>query len=420
MRVPPFLRGRRGFVLGIAGLASLALAAALRLVAGPATDVASLRVAKGRFVREVGALGTLQAVRTTPILVPVDSEREQRVAFVAKDGSPLAKGDVVVEFDPYQVARESADGSADLAAAEARIAKSRAEAERTARGHSLDRDVALDGLERAELFQITDETLYPRRDIIESRLDRTLLTTRADVATKELESGARLSAAEEAMGRIQAGKARLRVDTAGRGLRSLRILAPHDGLLVLFRNWRGETTYVGDSMWPGEKVAEMPDLSELEARVFVLESDALGLKAGLAARLSIEGRDGPPIPARVARVEPLAKPRDRQSPVKYFEAALSLERTETSFMRPGQRVRARVVLEEADDVIAIPRGALFEKDGRRVVYRRAGGSFEPVDVSVGRNSLSRVVIESGLAPGDMVALRDPAAEAAAPQREEAR
>ena len=42
-------------------------------------------------------------------------------------------------------------------------------------------------------------------------------------------------------------------------------------------------------------------------------------------------------------------------------------------MKPGQRVRAVAALEEAQGVLAIPRGAVFEKDGKRVVYRREGG-----------------------------------------------
>jgi hypothetical protein len=93
--------------------------------------------------------------------------------------------------------------------------------------------------------------------------------------------------------------------------------------------------------------------------------------------------------------------------VKYFEATLSLAKTLPEIMKPGQRVRAVVRLEEADDVIAIPRGAVFEKDGKRVVYRREGGSFVPVEITIGRQSISRVVLDSGLAAGDVIALRDP-------------
>ncbi len=81
-------------------------------------------------------------------------------------------------------------------------------------------------------------------------------------------------------------------------------------------------------------------------------------------------------------------------------------------MRPGQRVQADIRLEEAQDVIAIPRAALFEKDGRRLVYRQSSPRFTAVEVTVGPSSASRVVIEKGLAPGDRIALRDPAERAA--------
>ena len=49
------------------------------------------------------------------------------------------------------------------------------------------------------------------------------------------------------------------------------------------------------------------------------------------------------------------------------EATLSLARTDPAFMKPGQKVRAVVRLEEAEGVIAIPRGAVFEKDGKREI-----------------------------------------------------
>ena len=64
-------------------------------------------------------------------------------------------------------------------------------------------------------------------------------------------------------------------------------------------------------------------------------------------------------------------------------------------------------LDEADGVLAIPRGAVFEKDGKRVVYRRSGGAFVPVEVTTARQSISHLVLATGLAAGDVIALRDP-------------
>jgi HlyD family secretion protein len=395
-------------------LATLAVGFALLLFAGARIarsvgppDVATAEVHRGRFVREVVTGGTFKAVKATPIVAPLESGREQKIAVLARDGVLLEAGDLVVEFDPWGAQKEAADGNADVAAAEAKIAKSKAEAGKNSRSLSLDRDVAKEDLDRAETFQITDAQLYSRTAIIESALDRDLFTKKADVAGRKLATSGKLSAADRALGEIEAGKARVKVAMAEKSLKTLRIVAPHDGLLLLEKKWTGGTFFVGDSVWPGQKIGEIPDLSELEAKVFVLEADAAGLKPGLVARLAIEGRPGEEYAAKVSRVDALAKPREQQSPVKYFETTLSLEKTSPALMKPGQRVRAVIELEAADGVIAIPRGALFEKDGKRVVYRREGGGFVPVEVTVGRNSVSRVVVEKGLRDGDHVALRDP-------------
>jgi multidrug efflux pump subunit AcrA (membrane-fusion protein) len=415
-------RVRRVLTVSTVALVILGVAGARLVRSIEGGSVATAEVRPGRFVREVEARGSLKAVKATPVVVPPESGRPQKIAWLASDGAALKAGATIVEFDPYDAQREAADGQADLTAAKAKIEKAKAEGDKNEKSLGLDRDVAKQELDRAETFRLTDEGLYSRHQIIESQLDRELFAARADVAGRKLEASGRLSSTDRALGEIEAGKARLKVEIAEKGLRSLKLAAPHDGLLVLERNWRGETAFVGDTLWPGQKLAQLPDLSRLEATVFVLEADGAGLKPGLAARLAIEGRPGEEHEATVTRVEPLAKTRE-QSPVKYFEATLSLARTDPAFMKPGQKVRAVIRLEEADGVLAVPRGAVFEKDGRRVVYRRTGGGFVPAEVTIGRQSISRLVVASGLAAGDVVALRDPTVRrplaAAAPSAPEA-
>ena len=370
-------------------------------------DVATVEVKPGRFVREVEARGSLKAVKATPILVPPESGRQQKVAFLAKDGAFVKAGDTVVEFDPYDAEREAADGQSDLDAARAKIDKASAEGGKNQAALGLDRDVAQEQLDRAETYKLTDEKLFSRHQIIESQLDKELFQARADVAQRKLAASGKLSSTERALGEIDASKAQLKVSIAEKGLRSLKIQAPHDGLLMLERNWRGEMPSVGDTLWPGQKVAEVPDLARLEARVFVLEADGAGLKVGQKARFVIEGRPGEEYEASVSRVEPLAKTRDWQSPVKYFETVLSLARDAAGDLKPGQKVRATLRLDEADAVLTIPRGAVFDKDGKRVVYRKNGAGFAPVEVEAERQSISHLVVAKGLAAGDVIALRDP-------------
>ena len=62
---------------------------------------------------------------------------------------------------------------------------------------------------------------------------------------------------------------------------------------------------------------------------------------------------------------------------------------------------------ELENVIVLPRHAVFVEDGKRVIYRRRGTSFETVEVTLGASSLGRIVIEKGLEDGDVIALGNP-------------
>jgi multidrug efflux pump subunit AcrA (membrane-fusion protein) len=121
----------------------------------------------------------------------------------------------------------------------------------------------------------------------------------------------------------------------------------------------------------------------------------------------LESRPDVTWPAEIRRVDPLAKPRLRGSPVQYFAVILKLAKTDPQAMKPGQRVRATLILQEQEKAIAVPRQAVSEQDGKKIVYVRRSGRFEPVEVSLGPASMGRVVVEKGIAPGDEVALIDP-------------
>lgn len=64
----------------------------------------------------------------------------------------------------------------------------------------------------------------------------------------------------------------------------------------------------------------------------------------------------------------------------------------------------------------MPRGGLYQKEGRRYVLRSEGGGLRETDVTLGAATLGRIQVLTGLAPGDKVALSDPRRSAAGPGR----
>ena len=373
----------------------------------PLAEVPTLEVTRSEaFVRRVTADGYLRAVEATPLTAPADSQQPMKVAWVAVDGSQVRAGDVVVRFDAAEMQRELANSQDDVTAAERQIERERALGGSTARRR--DRTAALAGieLEMARSLQTDDERILSRNEIIETRIDADVAKAKADHARQVKHVEGAVSRSQRQVHDITRRHAQSAVERAEQGLARLEIVAPQDGLLVLERDWRGNALRVGDTIWPGQKVAEIPRVTAMEAELYVLEADAGDLVPGLPAELVIEAYPERIHEAKLTKIDTLAKPRHQEVPVQYFAVTLSLAATDAAVMKVGQRVRGTLVLEQGDAIV-VPRQAVFERDGRMFVHRRDGDRFEEVEVTLGSSSAGRVVITAGLSEGDRIALRDP-------------
>ena len=145
----------------------------------------------------------------------------------------------------------------------------------------------------------------------------------------------------------------------------------------------------------------------MEAEVFVLEADAAGIAVGQTASVSLESNSAVTYQGKILRIDKLARPRLRGVPVQYFGVRLELDKTVRSVMKPGARVRAVIEVENQKDVVVVPRQAIFNREGKKVVYRKTGRKYQPVEVTMASSSLGRIVITKGLKGGEVVALRDP-------------
>jgi multidrug efflux pump subunit AcrA (membrane-fusion protein) len=398
--------------LALAGLALLTLltAAASPLLRGMigagSPSVPIYTVERTDFVHRVHAEGNLKAVEATLLGPPPEVTESLKIAWLAENGSPVDEGDVVIRFDPTDMEENLRRGKHDRATAESKIVQKQAAVEATR--SNLDRDAAMASLELdyAQRFQNKDRQVFSRAEIIESEIDHELAERKRDHAAEAGEVQSELAQTELDLLSINRRQAEIKIEHAQKGLRALEVRAPHGGIFVLKERW-GRTPEVGQMVWGGNAIAELPQLGQMEAEVFVLEADAGGLEQDLPASLVIEAHPDRTYEARVKSVDAVAQRRNRRVPVQYFRVILELSETDTKLMKPGQRVRAQLTLAELGDVLAVPRQAIFESEGEKVVYRRGSEGFELVRVELGAAALGRVVVTAGLEPGDRIALRDP-------------
>src|SRR4029077_11514811 len=100
--------------------------------------------------------------------------------------------------------------------------------------------------------------MLPRAEATEREICAALARERAGHAAEALETRSAVSAAERQLiviRRRQAAEKSARAETA---LASLTVTAPQDGFVLLRRAHQREPLKVGDSVWPGEAIAELP------------------------------------------------------------------------------------------------------------------------------------------------------------------
>ena len=159
----------------------------------------------------------------------------------------------------------------------------------------------------------------------------------------------------------------------------------------------------GDTTWPGQTIARLPDLSSMivEARLFDVDDGRI--RTGMPVSAVVDAFPETPLTGEVVEVDAIANETSRQSLRRVFRTKVRLEGLDVERMRPGMSVKV-VAEAAARDVLLVPRRALGWQGGeagRSVVAALADGELR--SVSIGECDRRVCVLEDGLEEGQRLA-----------------
>jgi HlyD family secretion protein len=158
---------------------------------------------------------------------------------------------------------------------------------------------------------------------------------------------------------------------------------------------------------PGAPLLELGDPLDLEVEVDVLSRDAVGIQPGDLALLEHWGGEKP-LEGRVRIVEPSAYTKISTLGVEEQRVNVIIDLVDPAEKRrtlgDGFRVEARIVVDEAQDVIIVPTSALFRADSKSAVFRVVDGKVARHFVQLGRQNGLQAEVVDGLSAGDKVVL----------------
>jgi multidrug resistance efflux pump len=396
--------GAAGLVFGLPGLGVERLAIPTTHPSNAPLDV------------RVRTRGELSARTAVSVSAPPIGGTLQIVAL-ASSGAFVRKGDVLVRFDRAEqdFAREQA--TADLEEAEQELVKLDADGRVQAANDEVALLKARFAVRRAELEVAGNEfvgAIKAKQNLLTLEQERRRLAQLQEDAKAHADTGA---AARAVLGEKRE-KARLAMQFADRNIASLELTAPIDGLVIVKENQNASGGIFftgmslpefreGDSTQPGTTIADVVDVSTLEMKAKVGETDRESLAGATAARVRFDGLGTSALPAKPAGVGGLVHTSFWEvTSERQFDATFGLQPDATARLRPGMTAEVEVDARRVQGALHVPRQALFEKSGKTVVYVRDGDGFTARPVTVVRVTESRAILE-GLTLDMDVALTDP-------------
>ncbi len=395
----------RVFAAGLI-LAAAAVASACR---GTGSEVmASLKVSRGAFQIIIPAFGELQAAKSTPIVVPPESRfGRQTIGWMVPEYSSVKAGDIVIRLASTELVELLQTEEAALAKVELEITTKKKQMEKE--GSDLTGQIEDTAIQRklADIYAARDERIFPRNKIIEDAINLDYQTIREHHYERKKDQLDGRVTAELQLLESKARTCQVKIGQYKDQLSKLEIRAPHDGILIIEKLWNGEKYRVGMNVWGGQKLGSLPDLSQMEAKLFVLESEASGLKENLPVSLNLDFEPGRAFAGKIVGLDTVAKPLTEDSPSKFFETKAGLEVTEPALMKPGVQVKASIFVEKLDNVITVPNQAISFEKGRAFVFVKNSARVQKRLVEVGPRSLTLTVIAKGLEGGEEILLGRP-------------
>ncbi|MCX8108982.1 MAG: efflux RND transporter periplasmic adaptor subunit, partial [Verrucomicrobiae bacterium] len=281
------------------------------------------KAARRTVVEHVDGNGRIHPVFQVKISPEVSGEI---IELPVKEGQRVSKGDLLVRIKPdvYIAQRNSSEANYKAALA--------------------NKESAQANLQRAEAEFRRIEALY--RDSLVSESVYVEAKTSYEMAKAQVQS---------AVHQVEMAEAALR--RAEEDLRKTTITSPLDGVVIRLNSQLGERV-VGTAMMAGTDIMVIADLTEMEARVDIGETDVVLIQPGQNARLEVDAFKDQKFTGVVTEIANSSRSiggglgASQSQDATKFEVKIRIR--EKAPFRPGMTVTAQIETRSRTNVVTVP------------------------------------------------------------------
>ncbi|HEY8461173.1 MAG TPA: efflux RND transporter periplasmic adaptor subunit [Blastocatellia bacterium] len=350
--------------------------------------------------------GELRAVRSRTIYGGSAWE-DVKIVYMPPEGTVVKAGDLVLELDSTTTLNKIKDTDEKIVAAENEIVRVRSQHESALRDLEIELSKLWLTYEQAKLKAAVPNEVVSRREYQEAQLELEKARTEYENHLNKIEQKKKEQAAELQVKIIERDKLQVQLDRAKSTLGGMKIKAPTDGMVLYYDHWNERRKLqIGDLVWPGWPVVQLPDLTEMEVFAQVNEVDGPRLSIGARAEVRLDSYPDKAIMGKIKDISETAIKASRMAKAKIFRVTISLDQTLTEIMKPGMSAMVSVTIAETRPDLLVPRAAV-KFDGERAMVTRIEGPDARREVAVtilAADGTNYLVADNGaLKEGDKIA-----------------
>jgi multidrug resistance efflux pump len=375
-----------------------------RLVQG-AGGVEEITVGPRSIAIEVNSTGALRATSVQNYGGPpgFGSYWQFQLVSMVPEGKNVKKGETLISFDAQKI-------NQDLQQFQNELEQANKELERTRVQIDLERQDLVANLAQAEnkyamlkLKQSPFPELAKSNDIETDKLALEEARQEVESIKEWIEWHKKSSEATYKIIESKKARAQLKVDEIRTALGNFQAKADRDGVAVYKLKWNGDRFQVGENVWTGQPIIEIPDLNTIIAEAFIPEVDIGKVAIGQRAEVAIDALPGKSYSGHVSGIGRLVHPKSWDIPNRILEVQIGLDQLDTSIMRPAMSVKVKIETASLSNVFAVPLRAVHQTEEGWLVKVKSDSGWRDRAVKLGASNATDVVIADGVKNGERIA-----------------
>ncbi len=375
-----------------------------------ATPVKEYAVVLNGFTIKLPENGVIQrpSMVTIPTLVSGNIGR-----ILVKPGDVVSAGQLLATIDNPALGYAAEGSQADQQSSAAQVTTARIDSQNARVTYEANVATAKSNLDQAHRVYDADLALLAQKaiarqtvDADKAKLDQAQVAY--DQAVQQLKLGAVSGYGENSVQTAQAlaAKSRILNNQNQQQVSFTHITAPFAGVIQTVASQAADPLRAlepGDAVAAGQELFTFASGAGFIVKAQVDEQDIINVSIG--QRVNITGQDfpGKTIHGHVASIAPVAqKSTDASSTAKQVLTTIALDES-PSYLRDGMSADIDILTTYMPRALAIPTAAIVKEKSESYVYVIKNGTTKRTEIKAGRASDTQTLVNSGLAPGDVIA-----------------